>query len=379
MDPKAPQPTSARGKWLLLLAAVLTVPALVGIAEIAVRLFGPHIDPLAIFVTSPQLRSDTQGASTGGMFEFDPLLCWRLKANLRGIWWDFTPVTTNAQHLRMDRDVGAKKGIRIVVLGDSVTFGYRVPVAMDRQQPEKFDATEKTYAPLLEIALREKFSGHEIEVLPLACPGYTSGQGLAWLKRDIAALAPDIVVACFGWNDVRAAGLPDSATMPAGSAQIFVRSLIGHSQLLLNIAESAQRRAPAASAQAAPEPRSSGEEYVAHFREMEAASRAHGAWFGILLPVYRDPNTAGIDPEHRDDPANPDEALRMAHYRAKLRDEASAGKIPVLEIAELTERSWPGNRALFGERIHPNAAGHRLMAERLATFLSEPVARLKSN
>jgi len=377
MDPKAP-PTSTRSKWLLLFAAALTVPALVGIAEIAVRLFGRRIDPLSIFVTSPQLRSDTQGASTNGMFEFDPLLCWRLKANLRGIWWDFTPVTTNAQHLRMDRDIGAKKCIRIVVLGDSVTFGYRVPVAHDRQQPWKCDDTEKPYPMLLEPALRERFPGREIEVLPLACPGYTSGQGLAWLKRDIASLAPDIVVACFGWNDVRAAGLPDRATMPAVGAQVFVRGLISHSQLLLNIAESAPRRAPTTAAQVQPEPRSSEEEYVAHFLEMESLSRTHGAWFGILLPVYRDPNTPGIDPDHKDDPGNPDEGGRMTRYRARLRDEALAKKIPALEIPELTEHSWPQTKPLFGERIHPNATGHRIMAERLTAFLSEPVARLQS-
>ena len=357
---------------------MLTVPALVTIAEIVVRLSGKRIDPLSIFVASPQLRSDTQSATTGGMFEFDPLLCWRLKANLLDIWWDFTPVTTNAQHLRMNRDVGAKKGVRIVVLGDSVTFGYRVPVARDRQQPGQFDATEKPYPALLEGALREKFPGREIEVLSLACPGYTSGQGIAWLRRDIASLAPDLVVACFGWNDVRAAGLPDRATMPTGRAQIFVRTLISHSQLLLNIAESMQRRAPVATMQAKPEPRSSAEEYVSHFLEMEAVCREHGAWFGILLPVYRDPNTAGIDPEHRDIPADPDEGTRMAQYRAKLREDALAKKIPALEIAELTERSWPANKVLFGERIHPNAAGHRMMAERLAVFLAEPLARMIS-
>jgi lysophospholipase L1-like esterase len=275
----------------------------------------------------------------------------------------------------MDRDITAKKGTRIVVLGDSVTFGYRVPVVRDREQPAKFDAAEKTYATLLETALREKFPGREIEVLPLACPGYTSGQGLAWLKRDIATLAPDIVVACFGWNDVRSAGLADRATMPTNGAQIFVRGLISHSQLLLNIAESAQRRAPATSTQTAPEPRSSEEEYGAHFLEMESLSRAHGAWFGILLPVYRDPNTPNLIPG---DSGNPDEGARMTRYRAKLRDEARAKKIPALEIPELTERSWPQTKPLFGERIHPNAAGHRIMAERLAEFLSEPVARLQS-
>src|SRR5438552_1097881 len=103
-----------RAKLLLLGIALLTVPLLVTVAEIAVRLFSARIDPLAIFVSSPQLRSDTQGETTRGMFEFDPLLSWRLKANLRGVWWDYTPVNTNAQHLRMDRDIGPKKALRIL-------------------------------------------------------------------------------------------------------------------------------------------------------------------------------------------------------------------------------------------------------------------------
>ena len=368
--------TTGRAKLKLLIVSVLLVPVLVGIAEIAVRIFSRHIDPLTVFVTSPQLRSDTQGETTAGMFEFDPLLCWRLKPNLRGIWWDFTPVTTNAQHLRMDRDVGAKKGIRIVVLGDSVTFGYRVPVAFHREKPSDFDAGEKPYPLLLEESLRKKLQATNIEVLPLACPGYTSGQGLAWLQRDIADLKPDIVLACFGWNDVRAAGVPDRVTMPTAGSQVFVRGLIGSSQLLLNIAESAQRRLGTDGSGEQPEPRSSEEEYVAHFLEMNRVCAGRRAWFGILLPVYRDPNTPGIDPSQPDAATDPAEGARITRYRSKLSAEAGANKIPTVEIAELTEASWPMNKKLFGERIHPNAAGHALIAKRLTEFLAVPAATL---
>ena len=373
--------TTQRTKLKLLAISVMLVPALVMVAEIAVRIFSRRVDPLAVFVTSPQLRLDTLGETTAGMFEFDPLLCWRLKANLRGIWWDFTPVTTNAQHLRMSRDVGAKKGIRIVVLGDSVTFGYRVPVAFHREKPGDFHATEKPWPLLLDEVLRTKFPGREIEVLPLACPGYTSGQGLAWLQRDIASLAPDIVLACFGWNDVRAAGLPDRATMPTASFQVFVRSLISHSQLLLGIAESAQRRLGTVTGAAKPEPRSSEEEYVAHFLEMNRLCAERNAWFGIVLPVYRDPNTPGIDPSQPDDATDAAEGARITRYRSQLRAEAFANKIPTVEITELPESSWPANKSLFGERIHPNAAGHRLVAERLHAWLTSfpgPFAFLNS-
>jgi lysophospholipase L1-like esterase len=370
--------SSARARWLLFGAALLTVPVLVGIAEVAVRVFSQRIDPLSVFITSPQLRSDTQGEATRGMFEFDPLLCWRLKANLRGIWWDYTPVTTNARHLRMDREVGEKKAVRVMILGDSVTFGYRVPTAHDAGKPLEFDATEKPYPALLEELLLAKFPGRDFEVLPLACPGYTSWQGLAWLKRDIEELKPDIVIACFGWNDVRSAGLPDRITMPSSGAQVFVRRLIGNSQLLLSIAASAQQRSPVSPGSVSAESRSNEDEYVSHFLEMAKICGQQAAWFGILLPVYRDPNTPGIDPEHPDDPGAPDEGRLMTRYRDQLRDAARTNNIPALEIPDLTERSWPANKPLFGERIHPNAAGHALIAERLVDFLAEPVSRPKS-
>ena len=67
----------------------------------------------------------------------------------------------------------------------------------------------------------------------------------------------------------------------------------------------------------------------------------------------------------------------MTRYRATLHEKADGKWIPALEIPELTEQSWPANKALFGERIHPNASGHRLIAERLAAFLAEPIARRK--
>ena len=354
---------------LTLFSITLLIPALlIGIAEICTRIFANHLDPLSVFVTSPQLRMDTQGAATSGMFEFDPLLTWRLRPNLRNLWWDYTPVTTNSAHLRMERELSTKRGLRIVTIGDSVTFGYRVPAAMSKDKPGEFDAEEKPYPRLLEEMLRAKFPGREIEVIPLACPGYSSGQGLAWLRRDIAELKPDIVTACFGWNDVRAAGAADRVTMPGTASQVRIRALMSHSQLLLQLAQFAQgKTAPTIPK---PEPRSSPEEYTAHFAEMSALCREHGAWFGVILPVYRDPNKPGDYPEEQNNIGNPAEGERMTQYRNQLRATATSQKLPTLEIPELTEQSWPTNAELFGERIHPNATGHALIAGRLLEFIA---------
>jgi lysophospholipase L1-like esterase len=363
--------TSLRNRLLLALVALLIFPILVVLAEIGVRLFASRVDPLSVFVTSPQLRSDTQGDATTGLFEFDPVLTWRLKPNLQGTWWDFTPVKTNSTHLRMEREIGtsAKPHLRILCLGDSVTFGYRVPVAPDRQEPTTYDPSEKPYPALLEELLRTRFPGKTIEVLPLACPGYTSGQGLTWLKRDVAQLQPDVITACFGFNDIRAAGLPDRTTFPTASSQIAIRRLMASSQLLLHLAKSAQSARASDLLPDHAEPRTSPTEYIDHFDQMQVAARTQGAWFGIILPIYRDPNTRGDYPEGKDLPGDAQEGQRMSLYRDHLRARAQQNQTPHLLIPELTEARWPDNAHLFGERIHPNAAGHRLMAERLVEFL----------
>ena len=365
--------SKTRSKLFLAAGALLIVPLLLLLAEGATRLFTKPTDPLAVFVSSPQLRNDTQGDNTSGLFEFDPLLTWRLRSNLRDLWWDFTPVRTNGSGIRTDREIGAKNGLRIVCLGDSVTFGYRVPVAHDRNQPTAFDATEKPYPALLEEMLRAKFPGKTIEVLPLACPGYTSSQGLAWLRRDIAALQPDLVTACFGWNDARAAGMPDRLTFPSSEAQVTVRRIMARSQLLLKVAQAAQAGRAKELMGNSDEPRASATEYVENFVEMNATAKAQNAWFGAILPVYRDPNTAGDYPEGKAQAGDPEEAGRITTYRDQLQAAAKQHQFAQLLIPELTETGWPKNTDLFGERIHPNAAGHRLMAERLLEFLTPAV------
>ncbi len=364
--------STKRAKFTLIVGAFSLVPALLLVFELGTRMLRPHLDPLAVFVSSPQLKQDTQGKNTSGLFEFDPLLTWKLRGGLRNVWWDYTAVSTNERGLRMAHELGEKKpgAVRIIMLGDSVTFGYRIPIARVREDASKVEPG-KTYPALVEEQLRAAYRGREIEIIPLACPGYTSGQGLAWLQRDIAELQPDIVTACFGWNDIRSAGLPDRETAPHTSGQVLARKIISRSQGLLHTTADAAARNPGSLK--APEPRSSAEEYTAHFEQMAATCRNHGAWFGVILPVYRDPNTPDTEPLHQ---PQPEEGARMTLYRDRLREVVEVHHIPALEIIELTEKNWPASKPLFGERIHPNAAGHALMAERVAAFIAPQVAQL---
>ena len=119
--------------FLLLLVAI----------EVGVRWRMDHVSSLDLFVVAQQQKAQVADAKQSGIFEGDPLLLWRLKPNLDKAVWDFTVLSTNSEHLRSEHSggtVGAKQPgtIRIVCLGDSVTFGFRVPVVWP-DKPTEFD------------------------------------------------------------------------------------------------------------------------------------------------------------------------------------------------------------------------------------------------
>ena len=78
-----------------------------------------------------------------------------------------------------------------------------------------------------------------------------------------------------------------------------------------------------------------------------------------------------IAPVYHDAHSNPPEAALISEYRNALRAAAQANAVPYLQIEELTETSYPANDRLFGEAIHPNAAGHEIMATALLKFLAD--------
>jgi hypothetical protein len=55
----------------------------------------------------------------------------------------------------------------------------------------------------------------------------------------------------------------------------------------------------------------------------------------------------------------------MISYREQLRAAMNADQVPFLEILELTEAAYPSNEGWFGELIHPNHMGQRLIASEL--------------
>jgi lysophospholipase L1-like esterase len=347
-------------RGLFLLAPYAAFVLALAAVEGAVRLLAAPVTPLDFFVTAPEQQAQLHDARRQRIFEGDPLLFWRLAPGLRDVVWDQTPVTTNAQGLRYERDVGEKPrgGVRILCVGDSVTFGFRVPLVFLKRPQERHPAW-LPYPARMEKALREANPGRAVEVIPLAVPGYSTHQGLAWLRRDVRRYRPDVVTLLFGWNDVSLRGQADETSMKADALNVLARGIVSRSQALMRASRLLHAPAgPAGPGAAAAVPRVSLARFVANHREMVRLSRGAGAAVAVIGPVFRDPV------EH------PEEAARMAAYRDALREAVRADGVPYLEVPELTEASWPRNEALFLEHIHPNHAGHRVLAGSLLSFLA---------
>lgn len=353
------------GKRALFLSIPYLLVALALLAiEAGARLALPHVTPLEVFVESQHQRGGFVDAGQVSIFEGDPLLFWRLKPGLRQAVWSLTPVTTNDDGVRYDGPLAAKPrgAVRVVCVGDSVTFGWRVPLASPDAPPDDEAARALPYPALLERSLRAANPGRQIEVVPLAVPGYSSHQGLAWLRRDIGRLRPDLVIILFGWNDAEVRAQTDAEAMTVDWLSVNARRLVAGSQALSHLSLWRRGRPRPQSPGAAPQTysaRTSQGEFAANVVGMARLAEQRGARVCVLVgPLYGDPTyDAG-------------ELARVRGHRDALRSALRRAGLPHLEVAELTEAGFPANRELFYERIHPNHEGHRLLAAALLNFLS---------
>src|SRR6185312_9432 len=234
--------------------------------ELIVRFTMTPVSSLDLFVSTPQQKMQVANSQQSGIFEGDPLLLWRLKPNLDHVVWDYTVLSTNAQSFRADYPIVRKPSgtYRIVCLGDSVTFGYRVPVVWP-DKPTEYDPEWLPYPMLLEKQLRVANPNRKVEVFPMAVPGYTSHQGLAWLRRDIGWLQPDMVIASFGWNDASLSDAPDRELIDTGWSSVTGRWLIDHSQAIAHVTRWLRSRKNVQPVAHTPVPRVSQQEYVDNF------------------------------------------------------------------------------------------------------------------
>lgn len=133
-----------------------------------------------------------------GPYDRDRLLFWKLQPN------EFDEV--NAKGYRgVMRSYDKPNGVlRLIIIGDSCAYGSMAE-------------NKDTYAYLLEAKLNSLHKG-TFEVINAGVPGYSSLQGLRYLRNELIKYHPDMVLVGFGFNDLcEAVGKKDSdiALMPS--------------------------------------------------------------------------------------------------------------------------------------------------------------------
>lgn len=147
----------------------------------------------------------------------DSKLFWRLRPLA-----SYKEININSKGFR-GKEFSTKKSsgvYRIIALGDSSTLGVGVP-------------NSETYCAVLENLLNQpKNSSTRYEVINGGVAGYSSLQGLRYLKREITHYRPDLITIYFGLNDyLYASGQNDRNRPQLAPWVIRIDNMMSYSQL----------------------------------------------------------------------------------------------------------------------------------------------------
>jgi len=301
-------------KTALILAGVL-VPLL--LAEVVLRLVGYGM-------VRPELRFDTVTRSglESGRLVSDNDLFWRDPGG---------PPSATEQTMRLIRvgdAVPPRNGkFRIIVLGDSCS---RLSV---RGWP---------YSVLLEQALDPR----RVEVFNASVPGYTTQQGLTWLREQLLDWQPDLVVVYFGWNDHwRSTGLTDRQY-----ATVLSPAHLRLATLLSRRREPPPLRVPLA-------------DFRDNLRAMaETLARRGARALFLTAPAHLVPENVGR--LRQDGYLLPGDDAGVLHreYAQAVRELEGVSGARVYDAAELFSAVNDPQILLHRDGIHPTDVGHTVLA-----------------
>ena len=282
-------------------------------------------------------------------------------------------VQTNSHGFRTPEfSLGRTPGtVRVVVLGDSSTFGWGVDAS--EAYPQQLRAA---------LAARLDLPLERVEVIDLGVPGYSSFQGLVLLQRLGLALSPDLVVWSFLSNDGAATGEDDQATYarrvgPAGALLEALHASRAFEALEGWIAVARARLHPIAP----PDPQDPAQRNVASYQAarvnvraaVESAHRAgvpialvaqcvRGVPAELMAEVAHETGAPFLDATALLDAAVPMIAndARFAADRERISERYGAEPLA----------GHPRWLAFLPDRCHPNPLGHRLVADALAELVA---------
>ncbi|HXF49855.1 MAG TPA: GDSL-type esterase/lipase family protein [Verrucomicrobiae bacterium] len=284
----------------------------------------------------------------------DQQLFWRLRPNqhLKSGFVVYGEYRTNAEGFRdrefMENRIADKK--RVLCLGNSVTFGWRV-------------AEEEAYPQVLQKLLSDKF-----EVYNCAQTGYTTFQGKRLLGKLLQKYQPDVVTLAYIWNDLLPAanGVADSKQKLPPQAVLSLQNALAHSAayrwgrfFFLKFTS----RPPLASET----PRVPPDEYRTYLQEMLDSCRARQVRPVLLLPPAPKPEWLNIQAErYRKLFYEP-----FRQYAVIFKELALVGRIPLVDADSALAGELSVWENLPEDFVHPSAQAHQTMARLLSASLFE--------
>jgi lysophospholipase L1-like esterase len=302
-------------KKVALILGGLLAPLL--LAELGLRLAGYGM-------VRPELRFDmaTRSGLESGRLVSDNDLFWRDPGG---------PPSEAERTMRLIRvgdAVPPRNGkLRIIVLGDSCS---RLSV---RGWP---------YSVLLERSLDPQ----RVEVFNASVPGYSTHQGLIWLRKQLLDWQPDLVIVYFGWNDHwRSTGLTDrqyAATL--SPAHLRLASLL--------------RRRPEPPPLRVP---------LADFRDnlralAEAVTRSGARALFLTAPAHLVPENIGRLRQNGYLLSGDDAGTLHREYTQAVRELDQGSGVRIFDAAEIFTAIDDPQILLHRDGIHPTDVGHAVLA-----------------
>jgi lysophospholipase L1-like esterase len=346
---------------------VLLTVALVVSAELLVRAY--------------EWATQTEVGTRGPLIE-DPVIGFSLSPRWEGYRWD-TYVRLDDWGLRNEHTPSSDPSRqRILNFGDSTTFGVSVPA-------------ERVYSSILQDLLDRQYPGR-FEVINAGVPGYSSRE----IRRQIEdaglleRIRPDIITVYVGWNDHWLKRPPTDGARPAAVSwlaglkaraatrlhliraaealrETVARAVRGWMLKERRLAEVADllRRSPDEERRAILPQRMNvaPDEFEHNLNAIVNDARLRGCSVIFLIPPSA---LADRLPEYVDryPIVSPVPFFFHDAYRDLERNVGTAQGAVVIDLQPRFDAQKPST--LFVDPIHPNADGHRIIAEALVPWIA---------
>ena len=277
-------------------------------------------------------------------------------------------VTTNSLGFRGPEPISPKpkNGYRVLVFGDSSSFGWGVN-------------DQEMYSSVMRSALQERFPDRQVEVLNFAIPGDSSEYGRLVFENFARNYAADVIILGFGANDAKRVPVPHAKQVDQfRSAQTLlkVQSILDRSALVRTLKAGLARLASKLSKPGsnAAVPAVKRKRYRANLSTMIDQGQQAGASEVLVLTLCTPGDYAVVAEEA----ASAKKATFFNGQRMLIDDLPliKAGKI-YPQMVEQMRAQYPADlqaselNYVSSDGCHPNALGHKLVGEKLAQILSK--------